>query len=297
MKSLNKNLRAEENDEEHIQQRESLAMRYNSRGIRRVTLRVGEDNQFPSSLQYLRLDHLTKQRHICYQSIAYVIAFLTTVSASVFLVIMDFDYLNVPLQTANFLLAPLQGVFNLLIFLGFKVYFQKNQNPTADYGSILYSIFFKMTADPVFISRSRELDENNESKTGDLEMLSVGNLNLPRNNVATTLLRSDDIDSSESTRFPVNLPDAPLNLNSEAQGTDSMPNTRLLLETQDPGPTRNALLSLQAPPTADSQRNISFEQDENTSHQSGDVSYFTKDEQKVSDYEQGCMSNSSTVKR
>ena len=170
----------------------------------------------------------------------------------------------------HFLLQPLQGFFNFLIFVGFKIYFQKNQNPTKTFKDILYSIFFQWSSDPVFVSRINVIENDRMnydivSRGGELELESIGNINLSK--LEGSIGHNDVGSSSGSPQFPINLKNAPLNLNDV----------------------------------------ISYDGDEmkmkeevySRSSISGHLSYHTQNEDQNSlyEYEHECISTSSTIKR
>ena len=256
------------NDEEFIRQRELLSRRNNSYGIRRVALRIEQiEESSSSSLQLLRLEHLIRNKDIRLHSFAYVLAFLLTISLSIYQMILD-KIMSVPIKTMQLLLQPLQGFFNFLIFVGFKVYFQKNLNPTRTYKNILYSIFFKWSSDPVFISRMKVIDNdhfNSISKGGELELESVvENINVSK--LEGFIGRNAVGFSSGSPEFPVNISNAPLNLNDVVYSDDD----EMEIKEVEPSDSR-----------------------------CGHLSYLTLDEDQNSiyEYDHDCLSTSSTIKR
>ncbi len=278
---MNKYLRQEENDDEHVRQRDSLAMRYNSRGLRRVSARINQqrevqddDPSSPPQLQFLRLEHLSKSKHTLLQSIAYVMAFLMSVSFTIYQVYTVKFNPHIIMKRMQMFLQPSQGFFNFLIFVGFKVYNQKNQNPTNRYSTILYSIFFKLTADPVFVSRGKDIEDLDHVLGRD------NDISIAENGIELESIRNLNMDTNLDRRYVRN--DHP----RSSTGSADFP-ILSLAENDDDTMNLNNFLGEELATPADIDSN-----------QSGRLSYFTQEDEKDSlyDYEDDCSSGT-TLKR
>ena len=121
-----------------------------------------------NTIDNLRRNHLVTNKTVAFQAVSYVAAFLVTVIVPVIrLLIQDKSSTNGILVRAHFFLQPLQGFFNMLIFIGFKVHHLKNSNPSEPYSKLFYWIFFQSTSDPIFISRMTIVQQRGNSGNDD----------------------------------------------------------------------------------------------------------------------------------
>mmetsp|Transcript_15843 Transcript_15843/g.23831 ORF Transcript_15843/g.23831 Transcript_15843/m.23831 type:complete len:555 (+) Transcript_15843:64-1728(+) len=171
---------------------------------RQTSANVDDDPQNESGhLLALRTAHFPANRNIAFQALAYVLPFSFTALmplirfATLMLNLSDYEnYLMTVLIRIQLIIQPLQGFFNLLIFLGFKIYHQKHLNPTYTLGHVVYKIFFQSTADPIFISRITIVEEggNVTVRVEDEELLSIDNASLGNmNNVDDGLSTSSGV--------------------------------------------------------------------------------------------------------
>lgn len=187
--SLNRVLAAEERDDDSGHHSSELQI---IQGLQRTTAFAQVQDQPDISLQSLRTYHLVANKTIACQSLAYVVAWLCTIGIALMRIIMKqvLEKNNtgrVLLLRIQLFLQPSQGFFNLLIFLGFKIFYQKKLNPTMSLSEILHRIFFEATSDPVFLSRMTIVARQNGRDVRGIEVegeflslndsASLGNMN------------------------------------------------------------------------------------------------------------------------
>jgi len=111
-------------------------------------------------LRMLRQTHWVANKVVAIQALVYVLAVLVTLFFPFSRMVGRLH--NETLEILQLIFQPLQGLFNCLIFVSFKVFNIRAMNPGTSIASAIYQLFFKSTADPIFISRiAVVIDEGN----------------------------------------------------------------------------------------------------------------------------------------
>lgn len=187
--SLNKVVSAkvrDDSEEQHFERIEETL------GLQRMSVFDKAQEQPEISVKSLRTIHLVANKIVAFQSLAYVVAWLCTIGIALVRILMKRvleknNTSRVFLLRIQLFLQPSQGFFNLLIFLGFKIFYQKKLNPMMSYSTVLHRIFFESTSDPVFLSRMTIVAQGNGRDIRGIEVegefldlndsASLGNMN------------------------------------------------------------------------------------------------------------------------
>lgn len=156
--------------------------------------RVSRGSEYPKvcPIERLRENHWIDNRAVAFQALAYVLTqSLTQISLIKKMIVMlhvdtthlSSDFSSILVKLLLFF-QPFQGFFNLLIFISFKIYYQKKLNQSMSYSRIIYSIFCKSVSDPIFIARMTILEDESvvegiqlQDVAGSVEGASLEHMN------------------------------------------------------------------------------------------------------------------------
>jgi hypothetical protein len=136
------------------------------------------NNDSNEDMQHMRLRH-GNTKAVLVQALCYISAFLSALVLPLFRLVgylffgtaadASLYLLHAVIDKAGLVLYPLQGFFNCMIFLSFKVYNYKRFSPDASICSILGLMFSSSAQDPAFISRISivKMSEEDPSKSNE----------------------------------------------------------------------------------------------------------------------------------
>ncbi len=130
-------------------------------------MQSSNDRDFERQYQCVLRAHRTT-KVILIQSMAYILVYLSVL----FWPIMTITAKNGVFTYLFLVFFPLQGFFNMVIFLGHKVYSHHSAGPSLSYCTILWQIFWISPPDPVYVCRISLVEQTIDAR-GNLEAIGI----------------------------------------------------------------------------------------------------------------------------